>query len=125
MHRLAVSNLQLEKMCILTANLGVVMTPPGILILDANDRMIYTITMLQLRRIDREICRHRQSFQKKHKAHVKTVLHFLLPGIHNIEIRAKEVKDKNLRLELREEIAKREKKYYELYDEVQDTIFLN
>jgi hypothetical protein len=112
-------------MCILNAHLGIVMTPPGILIIDANDRMIYTITMLQLRRIDREICRHEQSFQKKHKTHVKAVLHFILPGIHNIEIRAKEVKDKNLRLELREEIAKRKKKYYELYDAVQDTIFLN
>ena len=101
------------------------MTAPKILILDANDRTIYTITMLQLRRIDREICRQKQSFQKKHKTHVKTVLHLILPDIHDIEIRAREIKDKNLRLELREEIAERKKKYYELYDEVQDTMFLN
>jgi hypothetical protein len=113
-----------EKMRVLSANLRIVMTPPEILILDANDRTIYTITMLQLRRIDREICKQQQSFQKKHKTHVKTMLHFILPDIHNIEIRAKEVKDKNLRLGLREEIAKRKTKYYELYDEVLDTIFL-
>jgi len=112
-------------MHVLSANLRIVMTPPEILIFDANDRTIYTITMLQLRRIDREICRHRQIFQKKHKTHVKTVLHFILPDIHNIEIRTKEIKDKNLRLGLREEIAKRRQKYYELFDEVEDTIFLN
>lgn len=101
------------------------MTAPKILILDASDRTIYTITMLQLRRIDREICRQKQSFQKKHKTHVKTMLHLILPDIHNIEIRAKEIKDKDLRRKLREEIVERKKKYYELYDEVQDTIFLN
>jgi hypothetical protein len=112
-------------MRVLNANLRIVMTPSEILILDANDRMIYTTTMLQLRRIDREICRHKQSFQKKHKAHVNKVLQFILPDINNIEIRAKELKDKNLRLELREEIVKRKKKYYELYDEVHDTLFLN
>jgi len=101
------------------------MTTPEILILNANDRTIHTITMLQLRRIDREICRHTQSFQKKHEKHVKTLLHFILLDLHNIEIRAKEVKDKNLRLELREEIAARRKRYYELYDEVLNIIFLN
>lgn len=101
------------------------MTTPEILILDANDRTIHTITMLQLRRIDREIYRHKQIFQKKHAKHVKTLLHFILLDLHNIEIRAKQVKDKNLRVELREEMAERKKKYYELYDEVLNVIFLN
>ena len=101
------------------------MTTPEILILDANDRTIHTITMLRLRCIDREICRHTQSFQKKHEKHVTTLLHFVLQDLHNIEIRAKEVKDKNLRVELREEIAERKKRYYELYDEVLNIIFLN
>ncbi|HXY87743.1 MAG TPA: hypothetical protein VEG44_04830 [Candidatus Acidoferrales bacterium] len=105
--------------------LQIVMTTPKILILDANDRTIYTIAMQQLRRIDREICRQKQSFRNKHKTHVKSMLHFILPDIHEVEIRAKEIKDKNLRLELREEIVERKRKYYELYDEVQDTIFLN
>ena len=101
------------------------MTTPNILILDANDRVIYNIAMRQLRRIDREICKQKQSFQNKHKTHVKSMLHFILPDIHDIEIRVKEIKDKNLRLELREEMVERKRRYYELYDEVQDTIFLN
>ena len=101
------------------------MTTPEILILDANDRTIYTITMLQLRRVDREICRHTQSFQKKHVKHINTLLHFILLDLQNIEIRARDIKDKNLRLELREEIAERRKRYYELYDEVLNIIFLN
>jgi len=101
------------------------MTTPEILILDANDRTIHAITMLQLRRVDREICRHTQSFQKKHVKHVKTLLHFILLDLQNIEIRARDVKDKNLRRELRKEIAERRKRYYELYDEVLNIIFLN
>lgn len=107
------------------ANLRIIMTAPGILILDANDRTIHTITMLQLRRIDRELCRHTQSFQKKHEKHVMTVLHFIFLDLHNIETRVREIKDKNLRVELREEIAERKKRYYELYDEVLNIIFLN
>jgi hypothetical protein len=107
------------------ANLQIIMTIPEMLILDVSDRTIHTITMLQLKRIDREICRHTQSFQKKHEKHVKAMLHFILLDLHKIEIRVKEVKDKNLRLELRDEIATRRKRYYELYDEVLNIILLN
>ena len=53
------------------------------------------------------------------------MLNSILPDIHNIEIRAEEVKNKSLRLELREEIAKRRQRYRELYDEEEGTIFLN
>jgi hypothetical protein len=80
--------------------------------------------MQQPGRIDVEIYRHKQSFQTKHKIHVKTMLNSILPDIHNIEIRAEEVKNKSLRLELREEIAKRRQRYRELYDEAESTIFL-
>ncbi len=51
------------------------------------------------------------------------MLNSILPEIHNIEICTKEVKSKNLRLELREEIVKRGQRYRELHDEVAGTIF--
>jgi hypothetical protein len=101
------------------------MTTPEILILDPNDRTLYNTTMRKLKRIDTEICRHRQSFSINHHTHIQTVLHFLLLDLLAAELQAKEVKDKNLRIELRKDIVRRKQRYYELYDEVHNTIFLN
>jgi hypothetical protein len=98
------------------------MTNLEILILDANDRAIYLTTLQQLGRIDVGIFRDKQSFQKR-KIHVKTILNSILSDIHNVEIRVQEIKNESLRLELREEIDKRRQRYYELYDEVEGTIF--
>lgn len=101
------------------------MTTPELLILDPRDRALYNTAVRKLKRIDTEICRHRQSFLMKHQTHIQAVLHFLLLDILAIEMQAKDVLDKNLRIELRDDIAKRKQRYYELYDEVQNTIFLN
>jgi hypothetical protein len=101
------------------------MTTPELLILDPRDRVLYNNAVRKLKRIDSEICRHRQSFLMKHQIHIQAVLHFLLLDILALEIQAKDVNDKNLRIELRGDIAKQKQWYYELHDEVQNTIFLN
>ncbi len=102
-----------------------IMTTTEILILDPSDHQLYKTTMRKLRRIDTEICRHRQSFSIHHQSHIQTVLHFLLLDLLAVELQVKRVKDKNLRIELRKGIVKRKQRYYELYDEVHDTIFLD
>ncbi len=101
------------------------MATPDILILDTNDRQLYQMAIQKLTRIDTEICRQRKSFWINHKSHIQTALHFIVMELLAIELQAKDVKDKNLRIELRKDIVRRKQRYYELYDEVQDTIFLN
>ncbi len=98
---------------------------PEILILDLDDRRLYKTTMRKLKTVDTELYRHRQSFSINHHSHIQTVLHFLLLNLLAVELQAKDVKDKNLRIELRKDIVKRKQRYYELHDEVHDTIFLN
>jgi hypothetical protein len=99
------------------------MTTRELFILDPNDRALYANVVRKLKRIDTELCRQRQSYVMKHQTHIQAVLRFLLLDIHAIEMQAKDIKDKRLRIELRDEIAKRKQNYYELHDEVQNTIF--
>jgi hypothetical protein len=99
------------------------MTTLVILILNVNDRTIY---VKQCNNWDASMLKYvdiNKAFERSIK-HVKTMLNSILPDIHNIDFRAEEVKNKSLRLELREEIAKRRQRYRELYDEAESTIFL-
>ncbi len=80
--------------------------------------------MLKLRRIDVELTRLQTGIRTKHKMHADSVLRFVFSDLYQIEARSRDIRDRQLRVELRKEVLKRKEAYYEVYDALCDTLYL-
>lgn len=94
-----------------------------LIILDPHDRTRYADIMLRLRRIDTELSKLQTGIRTKHKMHADSVLHFIFLDLHQIEARSRDIRDRQLRVELRKEVLKRKEFYYEAYDAFFDTLY--
>ncbi len=94
-----------------------------LIILDPHDRTLYTNIMLRLRRIDTELSKLQTGIRTKHKMHAESVLRFIFLDLHQIEARSRDIRDRQLRVELRKEALKRKEFYYEAYDAFCDTLY--
>ena len=100
------------------------MKPDRLIILDPQDRRLCTEIELKLRRIDNELCRLHKDLHTKHKMHADSVLRFVFLDLQIIEAKARNIRDRELRLDIRSELFKRKEYYYQTYDVLHDTTFL-
>ncbi len=96
-----------------------------LIILNSHDRTLYTEVTLKLRRIDAELSKLQTGIRTKHRMHADSVLRFVFLDLHQIEARSRDVRDRQLRIELRKEVFKRKEFYYEAYDALCDTLYLD
>ncbi|MGZ4918813.1 MAG: hypothetical protein ACXVIP_00220 [Halobacteriota archaeon] len=96
-----------------------------LIILDPHDRTLYVDVMLKLRRIDTELSKLQTGLRTKHRMHADSVLRFVFLDLHQIEARSRDIRDRQLRVELRKEVLKRKELYYEAYDALCDTFYLH
>lgn len=101
------------------------MMPNQLIILDPHDRTLYADIMLKLRRIDTELSKLLTGIQTKHKMHADSVLRFTFLDLHQIEARSRDIRDRQLRVELRKEVLKRKELYYDVYDALCDALYLH
>ncbi|MGZ4901811.1 MAG: hypothetical protein ACXV45_00660 [Halobacteriota archaeon] len=95
-----------------------------LVILDPHDRMLYTDVMLKLNRIDIELSKLQTGMRTKHKMHADSVLRFVFLDLQQIEGRSRDIRNRQLRVELRKEVLKRKEFYYEAFDAFYDTLYL-
>ncbi|MGZ4920624.1 MAG: hypothetical protein ACXV3U_00275 [Halobacteriota archaeon] len=95
-----------------------------LVILDPHDRMLYTDIMLKLNRIDIELSKLQTGMRTKHKMHADSVLRFVFLDLQQIEGRSRDIRNRQLRVELRKEVLKRKEFYYEAFDAFYDTLYL-
>ncbi len=96
-----------------------------LIILDPHDRTLYADVMLKLKRIDSELSKLETGVRTKHKMHADSVLRFAFLDLHQIEARSRDIRDRQLRVELRKEIFMRKDRYYDVYDALYDTLYLH
>ena len=96
-----------------------------LVILDPHDRMLYTDIMLKLNRIDVELSKLQTGIRTKHKMHADSVLRFVFLDLQQIERRSRDIRNRQLRVELRKEVLKRKEFYYEAFDAFYDTLYLH
>ncbi|MGZ4911569.1 MAG: hypothetical protein ACXV5B_00375 [Halobacteriota archaeon] len=95
-----------------------------LVILDPHDRMLYTDIMLKLNRMDIELSKLQTGMRTKHKMHADSVLRFVFLDLQQIEGRSRDIRNRQLRVELRKEVLKRKEFYYEAFDAFYDTLYL-
>ncbi len=96
-----------------------------LIILDHHDRTLYADITLKLRRIDTELNKLQIGIRTKHRMHADSTLRFMFLDLQQIESRSRDIRDRQLRVELRKEVLRRKELYYQAYDAVCDTLYLH